>query len=101
MDPLNQVAEPKLPTPQELDAQCKVKIDRWIEIGSEEWRDLDDNPAFTKKILRLGLHHSEPFLFTDTLGRIWGKGNDGTFYPFHFEYGNKLLGYRIAALALN
>lgn len=92
---------PGLPTPQELDTQSKIKIDRWVEIGSEEWKDLDDNPAFTKKILRLGLHHPEPFLFTDTMGRIWGKGNDGTFYPFHFEYGKKKLGYRISALALN
>jgi hypothetical protein len=90
-----------VPSPQELDTQSAVKIDRWIEVGSEEWREMDDTPDFTKKILRLGLHHPEPFLFTDMLGRIWGKGEGGKFYPFHFEYGKKLIGYRISALALN
>lgn len=91
-----------LPSPEALDAQSKVKINRWIEMGSEEWRMLDDTPDFTKKILRLGLHHPQPFLFTDTLGRIWGKGSDGkTYYPFHFEHGNQLIGYRISALGLN
>lgn len=88
-------------SPEALDAQSKVKVKRWIEMGSEEWRMMDDTPDFTKKILRLGLHNDKPFLFTDALGRIWGKGNDGTFYPFHFEYNNVLIGYRISALGLN
>ncbi len=88
------------PTPQELDAQCPVTIERWIEIDSEEWKEMDDTPSFTKKCLRLGFE--EPaFLFTDTLGRVWGKGENGKYYPFHFNKGKRLFGYRLSKRAAN
>ena len=88
------------PTPQELDAQSKIKIDRWIDVDSEECRDKDDNYAFTKKCIKLGFQE-QAYLFTDLHGRIWGKGQDGYFYPFHFEYGKKLIGYRLSKKAAN
>lgn len=89
------------PSPQKLDEQATVKIERWIDVGSEEWKEMDDNPSFTKKCIRLGLHEQPAFLFTDALGRIWGKGENGTYYPFHLEHGKKLYGLRIAVLAAN
>ena len=88
------------PSPKELDAQSAIKIDRWIAIDSEEWKELDDNPALTKKFLRLGFQ--EPaYLFTDTLGRVWGRGENGKYYPFHFNKGKTLIGYRLPQKAAN
>jgi hypothetical protein len=87
-------------TPVQLDAQSPIKIDRWIDIDSDEWRELDDNPSFTKKLVKLGF--KEPaYLATDSNGRIWGRGEDGTFYPFHFSRGKTLIGYRISKRAAN
>jgi hypothetical protein len=87
-------------TPKQLDKQSKVKIDRWIEVGSEEWRMMDDNTDFTNKCIRLGFQ-KPPFLFTDSMGRIWGKGSQEGYYPFHFEYGKQLIGYRMSKKAAN
>ena len=88
------------PSPAELDAQSKIKIDRWIDIDSEEWRDLDDDPGLTKKFLKIGF--KEPaFFFTDTHGRVWGKGENGFYYPYHFNRGKTLIGYRIPTKAAN
>lgn len=89
-------------TPKELDEQSPVIIDKWVDVDSEECRDKDDNRDFTKKILRMGFE-DPAFLFVDSLGRIWGKPTDpGTpAYPFHFEYGKKLIGYRISKRAVN
>ena len=41
--------------------------------------------------------------FVDTLGRIWGKGKEGSFYPFHFELGptRLLYGFKISATSAN
>jgi hypothetical protein len=87
------------PSPAELDAQSKIHVDRWIEFESEEWRELDDNPDFTKKIVRLGFQ--EPaYLFTDLNGRIWGRGEDGRYYPFHFSKGSINIGYRMSKRTL-
>lgn len=88
------------PTPKELDAQSKIRIDRWIEVDSEEWRELDDDPAFTKKCIRLGFMEPAHF-FVDTLGRIWGKGEDGLYYPFYFTSFGKNIGYRMSTRAAN
>ncbi len=85
-------------TPEQLDQQCKVHIHKWLDMDSEDYKLRDDNIAFSKKCLRIGFE--DGFLFVDKLGRVWGIGNDG-FYPFHFEYGNKLYGYRIAKKAAN
>lgn len=89
-----------LPTPQQLDLQSPIKIDRWIAIDSEEWKELDDNPVLTKRMLRL-MFIEPAYLFTDSMGRIWGKGQDGSYYPFHFNKGSKLFGYRLPKLAAN
>ena len=88
------------PSPQELDAQSPIKINRWVDIDSEEFYELDEDPGLTKKFLRLGFQ--EPaFFFTDTLGRIWGKGENGKYYPYHFNRGKTLYGYRMAKKAAN
>lgn len=87
-------------SPAYLDSQSKVAISRWVDVDSEECRDIDDDYAFTKKILKNGFA-DPPFLFTDRLGRIWGKGNAGEFWPLHFEYGSKLIGYRLSKKAAN
>ena len=88
------------PSPVALDAQSKIHVDRWVELDSQEWRELEETPAFTKKIVALGF--KEPaYLFTDMLGRIWGKGEDGLYYPFHMNKGAKVIGYRISKRAAN
>jgi hypothetical protein len=90
-----------IPAPKDLDAQSKIMIDEWIDVDSDEVRSMDDNYALTKKMIRM-LHDKEPaYLFTDSLGRLFGKGEDGFYYPFHFEYGKKLIGYRLSTKAAN
>lgn len=89
-----------LPSPKELDAQSIIVIDEWVDLDSERWRDTDTDPALTKEWL--ALIFSEPGgLFLDTNGRIWGKAEGGTWAPFHYEYGKKLIGIRIAKKAAN
>ncbi len=88
-------------TPNQLDAQSKIQVDRWVEVESDECRTLDDNYSLTKKMIHM-LHDKKPaYLFTDSLGRLFGKGTDGLFYPFHFEYNGKLIGYRLSKKAAN
>lgn len=90
------------PPPAALDAQSKIKIDRWVDLDSEEWKSLEDDDAqwATKKFLKVGFR--EPaFFFTDTNGRVWGKGEDGLYYPYHFNHGKTLIGYRIPTKAAN
>jgi len=95
-------------SPAQLDLQSPVKIDYWVDINSKEWKDLEevyvDEALSIKKVLKIGFE--EPaFLFTDTLGRIWGKKESGQYYPLHFEAGwgteKKLVGYRLAVKASN
>jgi hypothetical protein len=92
-------------TPKEYDLQNKVDINRWIDIDSAEAELLDDNREFTKKCIKLGFEDggpsNPPFLFLDFSGRIWGKGKDNSFYPFHLEYGKQLIGLKISKKALN
>jgi hypothetical protein len=85
-------------TPKELDDQCKIKIDKWIDLYSEECRELDSDYQLTLKWFKILQGET---LFTDRDGRLWGRGKDGYLYPFHFEYGKKLIGYRISARAAN
>ena len=87
-------------SPKELDSQSKIRIDRWIELDSEECRSLDDNYAFTKQCLKLGLEEPAMLAF-DSSGRIWGRGVDNVFYPFHMEYKGQLIGYRLSKKAAN
>jgi hypothetical protein len=86
-------------TPTQLDQQSKVKVDKWLDLDSEECKDKDPDMPFTKKCLRIGAE--DKFLLVDSLGRIWGKGDGGRYYPFHFEYGKKIYGYRLATTAAN
>lgn len=81
---------------KDVEKNSKIKIDRWIDINSAEFKKTDKYPAFTKRTLELGLGS---FLFTDELGRIWAKGTD-CYYPFHDEYKGENIGYRIVAKAL-
>lgn len=89
-----------IPTPEELDKQSEIQLDGWVEVGSERWREVDDDPALTKRWLRMGFMEP-PFFFTDSLGRVWGKGENGKWYPFHTEYGKKKYGFRISTKATN
>lgn len=87
-------------TPKELDAQSSIKIDRWVDLESEECKEMDDTYTFTKKCIRIGFE--DGWMLVDSLGRIWGKGSGSTIYfPFHFEFGKKLIGYRLSKQAAN
>lgn len=85
-----------LPKTTELDNQCEITLDGWVDLDSARHKEVDDNIAFTKKIIKLGL--VEP----DSLGRLWGKSNQSDrYYPLHLEYGKKKYGIRIAKKAAN
>lgn len=89
------------PSPPELDKQSKIKIDRWLDVDSSECRELDNNYVFTKKIIRQ-LYDQEPaYLFTDQNGRLWGRGENNAYYPFHFTSFGKNIGYRLSKKAAN
>lgn len=90
-----------LPSPQLLDAQCQIQLDGWVDLDSERWREVDNDPNITKKFLKTLMNENPPYLFTDALGRVWGKGSNGVFYPFHIEYGKKKYGIRIPKRAAN
>lgn len=100
---LGKMAE-MLPSPKELDAQSVIKIDEWLDVSSQRCKDIDDDYALTKRMLKVGFE--EPaFLACDLDGRIFGRGENGRYYPFHFEYGHgdskKLIGYRLSSKAAN
>jgi hypothetical protein len=84
---------------EELDKQSPVRIDLWLDIESEECKDKDPDIVLTKKWMKIGFE--DKFLFTDSLGRVWGRGNEGRFYPYHFNIGKRLYGIRIAKKALS
>ncbi len=39
-----------------LDQQSSVIIYKWIDMDSEEYKIVDDNPAFTKKCIKIGFN---------------------------------------------
>jgi len=87
-------------SPSELDKQSPIKIDKWLNIDSEECREKDPDHSLTKKWLRIGLE--DKFLFTDSQGRLWGRGKQSNqYFPYHFNVGEKLYGFRLAATAVN
>jgi hypothetical protein len=86
------------PSPKELDAQSKIRIDEWVDVESERCKEIDDDYALTKRIVKM-LYPE--YLFTDTLGRLWGRGEDNLFYPYHFTYGKKQIGFRLSNKAAN
>jgi len=85
--------------PQELDQQSNVNISRWVELNSQECRDMDDSYHFTQKCVKIGFE--DGWMIVDAMGRLWGKGKAGEYFPFHFTYGNQNIGYRISAKAAN
>jgi hypothetical protein len=88
------------PSPQELDRQAKIIVDEWLEVESDLCRQMDDNYLLTKKIIKLGFQ--EPaYLFADSNGRLWGRGEDDHYYPFHFIVEDKVIGYRLSKKAAN
>lgn len=86
-------------SPNELDKQSEIKIVKWLDIGSEECKDNDPDVALAKKWLKMGAE--DKFLFVDRLGRIWGRASSGSFFPYHFNVGDKNYGYRLAINAAN
>jgi len=97
---INKYAVVKHPTPKELDRQSGVHIDKWIDIDSPECIELDDGYRdFTKQCIRFGFESGH--MFCDTDGRIWGGVKGGLYFPFHFEAGTKLYGYKFSKKAAN
>ena len=88
-------------SPKQLDVQAKIKIDYWLDVESERCKEIDNNYAFTKKMIKMLYDQSPQYLFTDNLGRFWGCGEDGVYYPFHMEYNGQLVGYRLSKKAAN
>lgn len=88
-------------TPQELESQSAIKINRWVEVHSQECKDIDsDLHWFTLKCIKIGFE--DGYMITDSLGRIWGRNTTtGEYYPFHTEYGKELIGYRLSSKAAN
>jgi hypothetical protein len=87
-------------TPEELDRQSPIKIDKWLDIDSEECKDKDPDHALTKKWLKMCA--KDNFLQVDKHGRVWGKGpNQESYFPYHFDYGKKKYGFRLALAAAN
>jgi hypothetical protein len=86
-------------SPEELEKQSPIKIDEWVDIDSPKALELDPDHKLTKKWLKIGFE--DKFLFTDSRGQIWGRGNDGRFFPYHFNVGKKLYGFRLSTLASN
>jgi hypothetical protein len=86
-------------SPKELDLQCKVSIDRWVDLNSEEAKRLD--PKHKETLHWFKVCQGPGGLMLDNLGRIFGKGAEGRYYPYHINVDGKLIGFRISAKALN
>lgn len=87
-------------TSKELDEQNIININYWIDIDSQEAKVNDEDRALTKKMIRIG--QEDGWMITDNLGRLWGYDkNKNQYFPFHFEIGNKLIGYCIKKSAAN
>lgn len=86
-------------SPIELDSQSHIRIDKWLDLNSSECKEKDPNHFLTKKFLKIGIEDN--FLFTDQLGRVWGKGKNNNYYPFHFNIGKTLYGIRLSNTAAN
>jgi hypothetical protein len=100
MLPRKQVVTYQTLSAKELDAQSPIRIDRWVDAGSEECLMLDPDYDITKMMMRVGFK-DPPFLFTDSAGRIWGTSDGDKYFPLHFENRGKLIGYRLPKKAAN
>lgn len=91
---------PKAPlSPAQLDAQGRVQITEWVDINSPKAQELDDDPVLSVKWLVLGVQSG--FICIDTMGRLWGAGDHGSYYPYHFQHGTNLYGYKVSTRASN
>jgi hypothetical protein len=96
-------------SPEELDAQSPVKISRFIDIDSQECKEMDEDRAFTKKLILMGFEGNgpddPPFMYLDKNGRIWGrnpKNPSSPHYPLHFTSPRgELIGYKMSKKAAN
>jgi hypothetical protein len=88
----------KLPSPKELDDQATTKIDKWLDMYSEDVKLMDDNHELTLKWFKMFFGNE---LFNDSMGRLWFRTEGGLFNPYHFVYGKSFYGYRVAKLASN
>jgi hypothetical protein len=86
-------------SPKALDAQSIVTIDEWVVLDSQKHKETDADYASSKNMLVLCSKNG--FLQADSLGRLWVLGMNQEMYPYHYEYGNKNFGLRIAAIAAN
>lgn len=89
----------QVPSPKELDAQSSVHIDEWVDVGSDKFREIVGDLGVFKYFIRWGFH-DPPFLFTDSMGRVWGHFNN-RWFPFHDVVRGRAYGYRYATKAAN
>jgi hypothetical protein len=89
-----------LPHPKDLDRQCSVSICKWIDLFSEEARNIDPDHKLSVEWYKM-LTKEPADLYLDANGRIWGVSNNGIYFPYHFSYGNQLIGYKISSKAAN
>ncbi len=82
---------------KELDLQNQVEIDRWVDYDSPEFKKIDQYPYFTKQCLQYGFEAE--FMIIDDKARVWGRGADGRYFPFHLEDGKKKVGVRLPGKA--
>jgi hypothetical protein len=100
MEKLRMINIQKLETsPKALDAQSIIIIDEWVVLDSPKHKETDTDYVSSKKMLETGSGNG--FLKIDSLGRIWVHGAHEEMYPYHYEYGSKLYGLRIATAAAN
>lgn len=86
---------------KDLDAQCTVKIERWIDPRSDEAQSMFDDLKLTEKFLRIGFQ-DPAFMIVDEKGRVWTRASEsGKYYPFHDQFGDKNYGYRLPEKAAN
>ncbi len=86
-------------TPQQLDMQNGVVIDEWIDINCARAKELDNDHDLSVKWMKIAAEAQ--MLRIDNQGRLWGESGDGKYFPYHFEHGDKLVGYRVSAQASN
>lgn len=87
-------------TPQELDAQSTIKVERWVDLNSQEMYEMDDMPYLTKHWLELGINNR--YFFTDVQGRVWYKSpfdSSMPYEPYRFTYYGKEYGIRMSEKA--
>jgi hypothetical protein len=95
--------------PEELDAQSPVKVSRWLDVHSEEFKQIDDYRPFTMKLLRMGFEDNGPqdpaWMYTDSMGRVWGhdpRDPSKPHYPLHMEtQRGEVIGMRLSKKAAN